>query len=83
MKVPHASLACPSDNSRIKMNMSVEYWWTDTNGGETEEFEEKPIPMSLCPSQKPYGPVRNRMPTSAVKSRQLTANQKEGSLNDT
>jgi hypothetical protein len=36
----HASLACPSDNSSIKMNMRMEYWWTNTNGGKPKNSEK-------------------------------------------
>jgi hypothetical protein len=27
----HASPACPSDRSRMKVKMSMEHWWNDTD----------------------------------------------------
>jgi hypothetical protein len=47
----------------------VEWNWQ----GKTEELGEKPIPVSLCPPQIPYGLTRDRTRACAVGGRRLTA----------
>ena len=46
-----ASVACPADNSSIKMKMSVEHWWKDTDRVPKYWEKKKYVPVPLCPPQ--------------------------------
>jgi hypothetical protein len=47
---------------------TVEWYWQ----GKTEELEERPVPVALCPPQIPHGLTRARTRDSAVRGRRLT-----------
>ena len=42
-KNSHDLPICPSDKSSMKVKMSVEHWRNDTDRGEPEVLEEKPV----------------------------------------
>jgi hypothetical protein len=46
---------------------TVEWYWQE----KTEELEEKPVPVPLCPPRIPHGLTRVRIRASAVRGRRL------------
>jgi hypothetical protein len=58
----------PPDDTWV-WRTTVEWYWQ----GKTEELGEKPVPVTLCTPQIPYGLTRVRTRDSAVRGRRLTA----------
>ena len=55
LQLSQASPARPSDNSNIKMNLSMEQYWNTTDSGIPNYPKKKPVPLSICLPKIPCG----------------------------
>jgi hypothetical protein len=55
------------------MQVSMERWWNDIDGGKTEVLGDKLVSVTICPQKIAHGLVRDRIRDFPVRGQRLTA----------